>query len=112
MRHAILPYSQKDIGKVLENLVYHQLVVCQYKVFVGRNGSKEIDFVASKNNRTVYIQVAYMLNSEETFECEFNNLLELQDNYEKYVVTMDSLAGEDYKGVHHWNIRKFLMEFK
>ena len=112
MRHALLPYSQKDIGKVLENLVYHELAVCQYKIFTGRNGQKEIDFVALKDGRTVYIQVAYMLDSKETFDREFNNLLELNDNYEKFVVTMDPLAGEDYKGVHHWNIRKFLLEFK
>lgn len=111
MRHSLLSYSQKDIGKVLENLVYHQLAVCQYKVFVGRNDAKKIDFVATKNNRTVYIQVAYMLDSDETFNREFNNLLEIQDNYEKYVITMDSLSGEDYKGIHHWNIRKFLLEF-
>lgn len=52
-----------------------------------------------------------MLDSDETFNREFNNLLEIQDNYEKYVITMDSLSGEDYKGIHHWNIRKFLLEF-
>jgi uncharacterized protein len=108
MRHAIIPFQQKDIAKVLENLVYHQLVVGSHQVFVGKQGDREVDFVATKDDKTTYIQVTYQLPDEKTHEREFGNLLAIPDNHKKMVVSMDETAGGQYKGVEHVHIRQFL----
>lgn len=110
MRHAIVPFQQKDIGKVLENLVYHQLVVNGHQVFVGKHGDKEIDFVAIKKDIKIYIQVAYLITDEKTHEREFGNLLSIPDNCRKMVVSMDETAVGNYKGIEHVSIRDFLIE--
>ncbi len=110
MRHAIVPYQQKDIGKVLENLVYHQLVANSYQVYVGKHGDKEIDFVAVKKDIKMYVQVAYLIADEKTHEREFGNLLSIPDNCKKLVVSMDETASGNYKGIEHVSIRNFLIE--
>ena len=110
MRHAIVPFQQKDIGKVLENLVYHQLVANSYQVFVGKHGDKEIDFVAIKKDSKMYIQVAYLIADEKTHEREFGNLLSIPDNCRKMVVSMDETATGNYKGIEHVSIQNFLTE--
>ena len=109
MRHAIIPYQQKDIGKVLENLVYHHLVVNGNQVFVGKHGEKEIDFIAIKNEVKTYIQVAYLIADEKTHDKEFGNLLAIPDNCAKIVVSMDETAAGNFKGIEHVSIRSFLM---
>ena len=109
MRHAIVPFQQKDIGKVLENLVYHHLVVHGYQVYVGKHGEKEIDFVAIKEGIKMYVQVAYLITDEKTHEREFGNLLSIPDNCKKLVVSMDETARGSYKGIEHISIRNFLM---
>jgi len=111
MRHSIVPFQQKDINKVLENLVYHHLRVMRFEVLVGKQGDREIDFVAEKNGKKYYIQVAYLIPDEKTHDREFGNLLKIEDNCPKMVVTMDELAGGDYKGIEHWSILKFLTDF-
>jgi hypothetical protein len=85
--------------------------VNRYNVFVGKQADREIDFVAEKNGKKVFIQVAYMITDEKVHEREFGNLLKIEENYPKLVVTMDEFAGGDYKGIEHWTIRKFLTEF-
>jgi predicted AAA+ superfamily ATPase len=110
MRHAIVPFQQKDIGKVLENLVYHQLVANSHQVFVGKHGDKEIDFVAIKKDIKIYIQVAYLIADEKTHEREFGNLLSIPDNCKKLVVSMDETASGNYKGIEHVSIRNFLTD--
>jgi len=109
MRHAIIPFQQKDISKVLENLVYHQLVVTGHQVYVGKLGDKEIDFVAIKNEEKKYIQVAYLIADDKTHEREFGNLLAIRDNCVKMVVSMDETATGNYKGIEHVSIRSFLI---
>jgi hypothetical protein len=109
MRHAIIPFQQKDIGKVLENLVYHHLVVNSNQVYVGKHGDREIDFVSIKNENKTYIQVAYLIADDKTHEREFGNLLAIPDNCAKMVVSMDEMATGNYKGIEHVSIRKFLM---
>jgi len=109
MRHAIIPFKQKDIGKVLENLVYHHLVVNGNKVFVGKLGEREIDFVAINKETKTYIQVAYLIPDEQTHNREFGNLLAIPDNCDKIVVSMDETATGSFKGIEHISIRKFLM---
>lgn len=107
LKHAILPYTGDQIGSVFENLVYNQLLYEDYKVFVGKHQDREIDFVAQKGNETKYIQVAYQLPNESVREREFGNLLKIEDNYEKIVVSADEFT-TDYKGIKHVHIRDFL----
>lgn len=109
MRHATIPFQQKDIGKVLENMVYHHLIVNGDQVYVGKLGDKEIDFVSIKNEDKTYIQVAYLIADDNTHQREFGNLLAIPDNCTKIVVSMDETATGHYKGIKHMSIRKFLM---
>lgn len=109
MRHATIPFQQKDIGKVLENMVYHHLIVNGDQVYVGKLGDKEIDFVSIKNEDKTYIQVAYLIADDNTHQREFGNLLAIPDNCTKIVVSMDETATGHYKGIKHIPIRKFLM---
>ncbi|MDA3839502.1 MAG: ATP-binding protein [Patescibacteria group bacterium] len=111
LRHSVIRYSQVDISKVLENLVYMHLRVSGYRVFVGQLGKKEVDFVAEKNGKTIYIQVAYLILDEKTKEREFGNLLAINDNHKKIVVTMDKMIKGGYKGIEHISIREFLSTY-
>ena len=76
---------------------------------VGKVGTKEIDFIASKGNAKFYIQVAYMLPDKNTVDREFGTLIELKDHYPKYVVTMDSIWTDTIEGVKHVHIADFLL---
>ncbi|MEE1022070.1 MAG: ATP-binding protein [Muribaculaceae bacterium] len=99
-----------SIEKVMENVVYLHLLTRGYNVNVGILRAGEIDFVATKGNRTIYVQVSYMLASEETVEREFGNLAGIRDNFPKYVVTMDPVTGgfDRYPGINHVHLREFL----
>ncbi|MGB1283498.1 MAG: ATP-binding protein [Polaribacter sp.] len=107
LKHSIIPFTGSHIGNVFENLVYNQLIVENYKVYIGKHQDREIDFVAQKGNETKYIQVAYQLPNEKVREREFGNLLKIEDNYEKIVVSADEFA-ENYKGIKHIHINQFL----
>lgn len=111
LRHCIVPFASKDISKVLENLVYRHLIDLGYSVYVGKLDTREIDFVAYRNNSTVYIQVAYVISDDETHKREFGYLLLVNDNHRKMVVSMDEFADGNFKGIEHWHIRKFLLHF-
>ena len=101
---------RKDINKLMENVVCIDLLRYGYEVYVGKSGNKEIDFIASKDDHKVYIQVAYMLPDDATVRREFGNLLEIADNYPKYVVTMDEMqSGGNYKGIKQISLRNFLL---
>ncbi len=111
LRHSIIGYKANDIGKILENVVYQHLKALGYGIYVGKLGDKEIDFICEKEAKKVYIQVSYILQNEKTLNREFSNLLEIKDNYPKYVVSMDeAISGTDYKGVEHVHIRDFLIK--
>lgn len=112
IRNFLTSFQLKDIGKVLENIVYHHLKVMGYEVFIGKLNDKEIDFIAEKNDMRIYIQVAYLIKDEKTHNREFGNLMEINDNWRKIVVTMDELPPNNYKGIEQIHIRKFLMEFE
>jgi predicted AAA+ superfamily ATPase len=107
LKHSILPYTGNQIGSLFENLVYNQLIYEDYEVYIGKHHDREIDFVAQKGDETKYIQVAYQLPDEKVREREFGNLLKIEDNYEKIVVSADEFA-QDYKGIKHIHIRQFL----
>ena len=102
--------NRRDIGKVMENAVYLHLLRSGYKVFVGQLGTSEIDFIAEKNGITIYVQVTFMLIDENTVTREFGNLLKIDDNYRKYVVTMDEFnAGSNYSGIEQVHLKDFLL---
>jgi len=110
LRHARLGYREGDISQVLENVVYLELLARGYSVNVGKFGDKEIDFIAVKDNEKMYIQVAYLLESEQTIKREFSPLLDIPDNYPKLVLSMDSFFGEDYQGIRRLNLLDFLLD--
>lgn len=103
-----------SIEKVMENVVYLHLLQQGYEVEVGVLRVGEIDFVARKGSRMVYIQVTYLLASEETVQREFGNLAAIRDNYPKYVVSMDPVSGSlsQYPGIEHLTLRNFLLTWK
>jgi len=111
-KNAILGFQQKDISGMLENIVFLKLKMLDYKVFIGKLDEMEIDFVAQKGETKIYIQVAYLLETEETINREFNVLREIPDNYPKYVLTMDKLPKSNNEGIIRMNIIKFLLNFK
>ena len=102
--------KQLNIGRILENIVYLELLRNDCKVTVGTINNYEIDFVCKKDNKKFYIQVAYHLYDEKIIDREFRPLKQVDDNYPKYVLTMDR---QDYSrdGIVHMNIIKFLREF-
>ncbi|HPS27701.1 MAG TPA: ATP-binding protein [Bacteroidales bacterium] len=100
---------RKDINKLMENAVYLYLIGHNFKVTIGKLGANEIDFVAEKNGSKIYIQVSYLLVDEDTIVREFGNLLKIEDNYPKYVVTLDeNNTRNNYKGIEQIHLRHFL----
>lgn len=112
LRHAIIGYRQNNINKVLENIVYVHLLMAGYKVRIGWENGREIDFIAEKNGEKIYIQVTYLLSSENVFEREFGNLLKIKDHYPKMVLSMDEYAGNSYQGITHRKIIDFISEIE
>ena len=110
LRHALLGYREGDISGVLENIVFLELKRRGYDVHIGKLGDMEIDFIAEKENRRIYIQVAYLLASDRTINREFSSLLQIPDNYPKYVLSMDPFFGNDVKGVKRMHIMDFLLD--
>lgn len=113
IRNALVGYRINDIQKLLENVVYKHLKICGYEVRTGVDGNKEIDFIAIKNNEKIYIQVCYLLESEKTMEREFGNLLKVQDQYPKYVLSMSDFESKNtYQGIIHKRVPDFLLSFE
>jgi uncharacterized protein len=111
IRNAIVGYKTSDIHKILENVVYLHLRMAGYSVTVGQDGNKEIDFIAQKSGEKIYVQVAYMLTNEGTINREYGNLLEIQDNFPKYVVTMDELTDmSTHKGIRRMHVKDFCLK--
>ena len=111
IRNAIVGYDESFVNQLIENIVYLHLLSNEYEVFVGLLGDKEIDFVAIKNKQIKYIQVALTIQDKKTREREFGNLLKIDDNYEKIVVTMDPISS-NYKGAKHWILSDFLEKIR
>lgn len=107
--YAVMGYKDRMISGILENIVLLELLSRDYNVTVGKVGTKEIDFIASKGNAKFYIQVAYMLPDKNTIDREFGTLIELKDHYPKYVVTTDSIWTDTIEGVKHVHIADFLL---
>lgn len=107
-RQAIIGNNQRDITRVIENIVYMELLRRGYEITIGKVGNLEVDFVCKKQNSPIYIQVSYLLASEETIEREFKPLKSIKDNYPKYVITMDDI-NMSHEGIIHLNLVDFLL---
>ena len=108
LREAINGKNGKDINLILENIVYLELLRKGYKVTVGKLYNLEVDFVCDKQGERIYIQVAYLLASQDVVDREFKALEGIQDNYPKYVLSLDEFT-QDKNGIKHINIRDFLL---
>jgi hypothetical protein len=108
IREAVFGGNMKDINLIFENIVFMELLRRGYKVTVGKAGEKEIDFIAEKQNQKLYVQVAYLLASEETIQREFGAYDTIRDNFPKYVVSYDEFD-MSRDGLKHMNIRDFLL---
>ena len=108
IREAVFGGNMRDINLVLENIVFLELLRRGYTVTVGKAGEKEVDFVCGKRGETLYVQVTYLLASEETIAREFGVYDSIRDNFPKYVVSMDELD-LSRSGIKHRNIRDFLL---
>lgn len=110
-KNYLYPGFEYGLGYKLENLIYLQLLNSGYTIYTGVMRDKEIDFVASKNDRTIYLQVADLLIDKKTIEREFGELERIPDNYEKFVVSIDDLSLQNYKGIKHvlaWQLNDIL----
>ena len=109
VREAVFGGNQRDINLVLENIVYLELLRRGYAVTVGKISDKEIDFICESQGNRLYIQVAYLLASEDTIQREFGVYERIRDNYPKYVLTLDEFD-MSRDGIKHRNIRDFLLD--
>ncbi|WP_295876676.1 ATP-binding protein [uncultured Akkermansia sp.] len=110
--HAIRGFNfRRDVHKVMENAVYLHLIQQGYSVHVGQLKEQEINFVADKSGDKLYVQVSLSVADEKTAAREFGNLLAVQDNYPKYVVTLnDMILGDNQEGIRHMNLEEFLLK--
>ncbi len=109
MLNAVYDQKFKNIDQILENIVCLELLRRSYKVTVGKVGTKEIDFIAEKNGERIYIQVAYLLASQEVIDREFGVYKYVKDNFPKYVLSLDEF-NMSRNGIKHRNLRDFLLE--
>lgn len=108
IREAVFGGNMRDINLILENIVYLELLRRGYKVTVGKTREKEIDFVCDKHGEKLYVQVTYLLASEDTIKREFGAYDTIRDNFPKYVVSLDEFD-MSRNGIKHRNIREFLL---
>ena len=101
--------KKEQLGAYLENIVYNELINRGYTVYIGTNDASEVDFIATRFQEKIYIQVAYLLANEETINREFNAFNNIKDNYPKYVISLDNF---DFSkdGIIHKNIIEWLLE--
>ena len=107
--YAVMGFKDRLISGVLENIVMLELKRRGFRVFVGKSGEKEVDFVAEKADAKVYVQVCYQMTEKSTVDREFAPLLEIRDHYPKYVVSMDQTWSDNVEGIRHKHIADFLL---
>ncbi len=110
IRNQLTGLRNTDYGHVLENLIYLELVRRGYEVAIGKIGSLEVDFIATKTDEKVYYQVSATILDETTRARELRPLEAISDNYPKYILTMDHTVFNDYSGIKIKNILEFLLE--
>ncbi len=106
--HALVDNNSNWLARILENIVYIELLRRNYSVKVGKIKGKEIDFVCQRHDKKIYVQVAYQLPTEEVIEREFTPLLEVPDKFDAYVISLDERF-QSRDGVKHLNILDFLL---
>lgn len=110
IRHAILGYRDNDIAGLLENIIYNELLSRGFNINIGKHGVTEVDFIANKRDTRLYLQICYVLTPENT-EREFSPLENINDNYEKLVLTTDTLLDINRHGIRQKNIVEFLLDY-
>lgn len=110
MRYALLGRKNIDLGHILENIVYLELIRRGYKVYIGKTGDKEVDFIAENSKGTQYFQVAYTTRDEKTLERELSALESINDHYPKFILTMDIDPEVDYNGIRKINVLDWLLD--
>ncbi len=108
LRNALIGLNRFSVPDILENVVFSHLKTLGYKLSVGVLRNLEIDFIAEKSDEKIYIQVAYLITDEKVKQREFGNLLQIKDNYPKYVVSLDPVQIGGIQGVKHIHLREFL----
>ena len=109
LRYSVLGYNADSVATSLENVVYLELCRRGYAVNIGKTSDGEIDFVATRQNKKVYVQVTQQIASEKTERREYERLLEIRDNYPKYVLRTDEFAGGNYEGIKTMHVADFLL---
>jgi len=109
LRYSALGYNDDTVASSLENVVYLELCRRGYTVHIGKTGDGEVDFVASRRNEKLYVQVTQRIASEKTEKREYERLLEIRDNYPKYVLRTDEFAGGNYEGIITMHVADFLL---
>lgn len=109
LRYSVLGYKSTSVAAMLENVVYLELCRRGYSVNIGKTANGEIDFIAEKQGNKIYVQVTKEIKTEETEKREYDRLLEIRDNYPKYLLTTDSFSGGNYEGIKTMHIADFLL---
>lgn len=109
LRRMLLGSRSFDAGRILENIVYLELLHRQKKVYVGKNDNLEVDFVAIDENNITYYQVAATVRDESTLKRELASLQQINDQYPKYILTLDDDPVADYDGIKRINALKWMM---
>ena len=109
LRYSVLGYNDDTVASSLENVVYLELCRRGYTVYIGKTSDGEVDFVAARQNEKLYVQVTQRIESEKTEKREYERLLEIRDNYPKYVLRTDAFAGGNYEGIITMHVADFLL---
>ena len=109
LRYSVLGYTPDSVASSLKNVVYLELCRRGYTVTIGKTSDGEVDFVAQKLNDRLYVQVTQEITSEKTEKREYERLLEIRDNYPKYVLRTYEFAGGNYQGIKSMHIADFLL---
>ena len=109
LRYSVLGYNPDSVASSLENIVYLELCRRGYEVNIGKTADGEIDFVAHRQGEKLYVQVTQEIRSEKTERREYDRLLEIKDNYPKYVLRTDEFAGGNYEGIKSMHVADFLL---
>jgi hypothetical protein len=110
LRFNVLGYRKNDISQLLENIVYFELLRKGYKVYVGKENDRAIDFIGIKRNEKLYIQVTYILSNDKVIEGEYKPLRKVEDNYPKLVLSLDKMPIGVQEGIQWMNIIDFLLD--
>jgi predicted AAA+ superfamily ATPase len=109
MRYSVLGYTADSVAAMLENIVYLELLRRGYAVYIGQIADGEVDFVAVRQENKLYIQITQQIDSVKTERREYSRLLNIRDNYPKYVLRLDEFAGGNYEGIKTMHIADFLL---